>query len=375
MSIFSKIKKVIHNWLFLQDVILFESYPDFADSSIYVFDELVKRGYDKKYKFVWSCNDINNHYDKCHYTTEHGTLRNYYYRRTAKYLITNNQICWIGPRRRQKKVYIMHGEPAKSTRKYYFMKGRITAMIGIAPFLEENDAYEFRVKRSKVHGLGLPRNDVIVNSDVNLHKLFNFKGKIIFYYPTIKSWRDGGHLQHGDGYVSSLLKDDADYSKANEFLAKNNVLLVIKLHWASGGRDILNKKYSHILFIDENFLAKNHVSSYPCLAKCDALLTDYSSVFYDYLIVNKPIGFVWTDFERYSRRPGVTKVFVNETSKCGAKIYNINQLFDFITDLSKGRDTYKAERERIRAQVYPYNEISSTKRVTDFIIKTFDLKL
>ena len=35
-------------------VILFESYPDFNGSALAVYEELVRRGYDKKYDLVWA---------------------------------------------------------------------------------------------------------------------------------------------------------------------------------------------------------------------------------------------------------------------------------------------------------------------------------
>ena len=35
-------------------VILFESYPDFNGSPLEIYNELIKKGYDKKYDLIWA---------------------------------------------------------------------------------------------------------------------------------------------------------------------------------------------------------------------------------------------------------------------------------------------------------------------------------
>ena len=358
---------------FLKKRIVFESMPDFADSTIQVYNELVKRGYSQKYKFVWLTHQKHKYFDNHSITAKLVSLKSFYYRRTSKYLIFNNQMFYLGKKRKQKMIYISHGAPVKHVRDYYYLHGSTNGLIGLSPLCSHEEAYQYRCPQELVYGLGFPRNDAIINSKVDLHNIFNFKGKIIFYYPTIKLWASRPNNPHGDGFVSNLLKTNEDCAKTNEYLKKHNILLVMKLHWASGGRDLLTQKYSSIIFVDEAFFASHQTTSYECLGKADALLTDYSSVFYDYLIVNKPIGFIWTDFEQYRKTPGLVDLFINQTSKCGSKIYNFDDLFTFINNVKLNKDPVKKEREKLKALVYPHKNPKSTERVTDFIIKTFNL--
>ena len=44
---------------------------------------------------------------------------------------------------------------------------------------------------------------------------------------------------------------------------------------------------------------------YPFLGSCDYLLTDYSSVFIDFDITGKPIGFVMDDIDEYRNTRGL----------------------------------------------------------------------
>ena len=109
------------------------------------------------------------------------------------------------------------------------------------------------------------------------------------------------------------------------------------------------------------------------LAKSDALLTDYSSVYYDYLLCDKPIGAVWEDIERYRRNPGFA-VDIDYIMKGAKKIYNMEELLTFITDISSGNDILKSERKEIREKVVQYVDDQSSKRVVDYICNTFFMK-
>lgn len=358
----------------MKNIILFESMPDFADSTIYVYNELIKRGYGKKYKFIWLCHD-ENHKESfkkiCKINISRNRAKNFYYQYVSKYIIVNNYIIYR-KRKTQKIIFIQHGGTTKFTRNYYTFKGDVTAVVNLCPYLNKAEAYQLDVPLQKVYGLGLPRNDAIIDSKVELHKLFKFDGKIIFYYPTVKSWKDG--KSHGSSNISDLLITQNDYEIINSNLRNNNLLLVIKLHWSSNPIYSSKKRYSNILFVDDCFFANKNTSSYSCLSKADALLTDYSSVFYDYLLADKPIGFIWTDFEQYSSNPGLVKEFVYTTSRCGSHIHTRDELFEFFDDIANGNDQKKDDRKYVRSLIFPYANKRSTQRVTDFIIKTFDLK-
>lgn len=78
----------------------------------------------------------------------------------------------------------------------------------------------------------------------------------------------------------------------NDILEQNNILLLIKPHLNERISINLRNKKS-IVFINSN------EDIYPLLSISDALITDYSSVFFDYLLLNKPIIFFPYDYEEY----------------------------------------------------------------------------
>ena len=68
---------------------------------------------------------------------------------------------------------------------------------------------------------------------------------------------------------------------------------------------------------------------YSLLAHCDYLLSDFSSVVVDYEILNRPIGIVANDYEKYRKSRGVTNIKIP-----GKSIKDKGQLYEFIISLS-----------------------------------------
>ena len=70
---------------------------------------------------------------------------------------------------------------------------------------------------------------------------------------------------------------------------------------------------------------------YPLLGKTDYLITDYSSVFVDYLTLNKPIGFLLNDVDVYQKgRP----LYFEPTKENlpGTVMYTLEDMKDFIAN-------------------------------------------
>ena len=351
-----------------KNIILFESCPDFNDNSLEIYNELIKRGYNKKYKLIWISNKKKN---TSQYKTiyNNGGFRYTYFICKSKYLICNNMFLYeLNPN--QTSIYLCHGSPTKKTSTYYYPTNKISAIISQSPIFKDEESIEYHFPKENIFSLGLPRVDSLLSSKCDINKLFNFKGKILFWYPTFKSSTFGSI--HGSGLFIDLLKDENDINQLNSYCAKNNVLIVIKLHWSSINKELLNVKKSNLVFVDDDFFEKFSTTSYKALAKSDALITDYSSVFYDYLVTNKPICFVFTDIEQYNKNPGLNPSFL-DNSKCGHKVFNQNDLFAFISDVCNGNDIYSIKRKDIKEKVFPFKTPYSTERVVDFIIHKYNI--
>ena len=170
-----------------------------------------------------------------------------------------------------------------------------------------------------------------------------------------------------------LLHDLENAKKLNAIAKELNTLLVLKPHYVQDTTDIKKENFSNIVLIDDTLFAKNGISSYGFLAGCDALVTDYSSVYYDFLLCNKPIGVVWEDIEEYRAFPGFA-IDIDYVMKGAEKIYTVEDFRRFLQDLHSGVDRLQAEREEICAFANYSDDGQNTKRVTDAIIRELDCK-
>ena len=100
----------------------------------------------------------------------------------------------------------------------------------------------------------------------------------------------------------------------------------------------------------------------------DALLTDYSSVYYDFLLKNEPIGLCWDDFDEYNKREGFL-IDPNFIMSGGEKIYNKEDLKGFIERVSSAEDILFEQRNNICNLVHKYKDGKSASRIAEYIIK------
>lgn len=354
--------------------ILFESCPDFSDNTMPVFKELVNRGYNKKYKFVWMCGDET--FEK------HPRIHNVKYLNVKKHSLlafilknmSRANICCnrviASNKKKQLNVYLMHGSPIKDTSSYYRLPNKIDFVITEGEGIRELSALMLHCDINKAMPLGYPRNDILgCKANIDMVSLFGKYSKYIVWYPTVKQFKNGNNstkvkpIPFMDEYESII--------EINEYAKRCNVLIIIKPHFAQLTSVIKKQKMSNIVYIDDSFLKANNLISYQLLASSDALLTDYSSVFYDYLLLDKPIGFTWDDFNEFKNEPGLVEKYEMLTS-CGKKIFSVVDFNDFFIDLIKRNDLFIKERRMVR-EYATTNDFNSTKRVVDFIIAKANL--
>ena len=86
--------------------------------------------------------------------------------------------------------------------------------------------------------------------------------------------------------------------------------------------------------INDEFLNRHQLKLYQVLSLSDALITDYSSVYYDYLLTGNPVGLTIEDLDEYKET--FTLAFDYKENIKGNYIYNIDELVSFIQSVSLG---------------------------------------
>ncbi len=232
----------------------------------------------------------------------------------AGYWITNYRVPdHIWPRADQTYVQCWHGTPLKrlgydletsenaidsiaDIRKKYDMDAqKFTYILSPSQFATEKFTSAWNLKETgmedKVMEVGYPRNDLLSNyTPEDLYKIRENIGlpsdkKVILYAPT---WRDNQH-EAGVGFTYDL---NVDFARLRAELGDEYVIL-FRVHYLVA---------SHFSFEEyEGFIYD--VSSYDDINHlyliADLLITDYSSVFFDYGILKKPMLFYMYDLDDY----------------------------------------------------------------------------
>ena len=174
-------------------------------------------------------------------------------------------------------------------------------------FMHEQDRRKFISKYENVQTINLI-NDIS-------HYSYSY-----LYMPT---WRDSGfNFLH-----------DFDFEKLNETLKSRNELLIVKLHPVSNIK--IDANYSNILIINK-YVDLNSVMSYT-----DCLITDYSSVYYDYLTMpDKRLILYIPDYEHYISHDRDLAFDYMESTE-GEFAYNFDSLHSLISCRSPKQIKYE----------------------------------
>lgn len=225
----------------------------------------------------------------------------------------------------------------------------------------------------KVYVTGQPRLDCIKESNGydNLIKIFGERiakyDHFIFYTPTFRSER---REHSGQIYSENVFRlTDFDNDKFNKFLIKYNAALIYKLHpneeIAFEGREfnLGNNCYK----LTDDILFNANVRYTEILNSFDVMIGDYSSIVFDYLLLNRPIVYLIPDYDCYKTQKGFECVNIN-TYTPGDKAFNFEQLIQYLEDAMINPNKYKKEREFVLAERFDYKDNLSSKRCLETIL-------
>ena len=166
-----------------------------------------------------------------------------------------------------------------------------------------------------------------------------------------------------DGYL--FYWQDFSVDILEKFCERNNIYFVFKLHPSDASKVRTWHAHSdHIGVITDEDLSDKCIYEY--LNAADLLISDYSSVYFDYLLLDRPILFTDKDIDDYAANRGIMLEPL-ELWRPGAVVHTMNDLMAEIEEALDGRDLYKAARARTRALVHHYVDGRSTQRLLDFI--------
>lgn len=243
----------------MRNFILFESYPDCSDNTKAVFDEMIRQGVNKDFKLIWMLNEENPDTDKYKKFDNviyiyRNTKKANYYKWFSKAMISCN-IMLPKKRKNQFYFYLTHGEAFKKSVKGYKIREDCNdcKVLSLSDYLGNATAKDLIVDKNNFVSLGFPRNDILLsNKDISDCFAPNRYSRIIYWLPTFRKHKNVDFSSTSISIPIIYNKENARL--INEEAKKNNILIVIKPHFAQDLSNIDIVNLSNILFIDDTFL-------------------------------------------------------------------------------------------------------------------------
>ena len=321
-----KVKNLYNNYLSLpvkENFIFYEAFLGLGilDSPRAIFNYLLDDSDSSQYTHVWAVEDPEKTADNLKEYSEYSNVlivkknsSDYdKYLATCKYLITNSYFEYYFEKRKEQ-VYINTccGIPLKHVgydnlslpventnnlvRNFLMADYLLSASRFMTDILYKQAFMLNGIYQGKILELGYPRMDIVLNANTAVvykrleNAGFDVNKKIILYAQT---WR--GNINAIDYSVDEL---KLSIQKMSEGIDQSQYQICLKVHF-----------YLYKALVDDpdfkDVLIPFSIDTSELLSVTDILITDYSAIFYDYLITGRPILFYLPDYREYKKARGL----------------------------------------------------------------------
>ena len=385
MSLKTKLLKTLFREPFLKkNVIILESCPDF-DGNPMMLEREIERQFPDKYHFFWA---VDKHCEKK--TTERTIafwgglslfekIRKYYYLAKTKLILDSNRpVLKFNPE--TLRVYTRHGGTFKKCDKYLHSVGEADYILTLSDSLADIDfgvMNGFSVsRREQILPLGYPLHDILFE-DFDLYRCGLLKEpryqKIVGWLPTFRQHKNNDSsisLETAKEFSLPLIENVEDFNRINDIFASKNSLLIVQLHHSQIS-SLPAKTYSNILFLTQEQKDKYGIKNMNLLHCFDAMITDYSGAYYEFLLLDRPIALTIDDYEEYATKIGFYIDYQRLVQ--GERLSKIEDLEVFVNHVVSGEDVCRDKRASILPLVHNFPDNQSSRRIVDFINSKIDL--
>ena len=359
----------------------------YSDSPKAIYLAMLEDEKYKDFRFVWAFADPDKFkYLEQNRNTSVVRYNSKEYMKTyakAKYWFTPSRLPdYIVPKEDQKYVQFWHGTPLKRLgfdievkgknalhtvsewqHLYEYDASRYSYLVTPSRFTSEKLTSAFNLKKlgkdKCIIETGYPRNDALFKFDdkyvADIRKEIGIPEdkKVILYAPT---WRDNQYAT-GVGYSYALA---LDLDRMKDELGDEHVVLFRTHYLISKALDL--SQYEGFIY---------NVSSYSDVNNLyivsDMIITDYSSVFFDYANLKRPMLFYMYDLDDYKNN--MRDFYIELEELPGPVVKTEDELYSEIKNIGSYWETYKKRYDAFRAKFNYLDDANAAKRVLDIIIE------
>lgn len=204
-------------------------------------------------------------------------------------------------------------------------------------------------------------DDIWITSTPRCDPLFNPKrlgkskfSKMILYAPT---YRDGM------GNAKLFPFDDMSVTRLAEFLEHNDCTLIIRRHLFEKGAVQDKESVPNRILIDDR--ESIYGSLQEELLDADILITDYSSIYLDYLALDRPVVFIPYDQKEYETKRGL--MFDYDSVTPGPKVDSLQSLLDVLAEYLRDPKRDSEVRRAVRDMFHEKQDGKAAERLAERI--------
>lgn len=184
--------------------------------------------------------------------------------------------------------------------------------------------------------------------------------KLAVWLPTYRHTVLGDPEADGTDFRNEAQMPGFDADGFNAWLAERNMVCVIKPH-PLGPRPRL-KTTGHLRIMDDAALGASGLTLYELLGGSDVLLTDVSSVYVDYLLLDRPVIHTFADMDSYGAGRGFTFDWTEEYF-AGPMVQDMAGVREALDNLSAGLDSHAGNRARLRRLFHARPDACATEEL------------
>lgn len=208
-------------------------------------------------------------------------------------------------------------------------------------------------KKEIIKMTGYPRNDVLFNNELidenslsckHLIDSFKYAGKKIGLFVPL------------NGYNTFLNNIELIENQLKEL----NIILLVKEEKCSLNKEHHSFYSDTIIYLEDTMIEHDF---YPILKYTDFLITDMASVFFDYLLLDKPVFF--SPFEEKDKNIKFLLDYDQVTP--GAKLKNWSELGLMLKEFIENNDHYEKERKSVKNRFNKFHDANNCKRLFECV--------
>ena len=393
MSIKSIVKKIAFKAYYAgayfipvkKNMVIFESSNgrNYTGNPRYIYEEILNKNLENKLECIWIFQDIDTKIPGNAKKVKRSRLKYLYYTlRSEFWVFDSRHQYYLKKQDKTKYIQTWHGTPLKKLgldMDYLNMSGNTNIEGYKKAFKNNTRVWDYLISQNnysseifrrafafdgEILEIGYPRNDILINKnneeDINKIKdKLNIPKdkKIILYAPT---WRDDEYYDKGKYKFTT----EMDFDKMYEEL-KDDYTLIVKFHYLVKENINWEKYTDFVIECDADWdIQELYLIS-------DIMITDYSSVMFDYAILKRPMIFFAYDLENYKKTLR-DFYFDMVTDVPGPIIEDSQDLVYYLKniDIDKYNEEYSEKYKKFNEKFNQFDKGTACKEVINLMLKT-----